>query len=98
MAHALAANTAQLPRIGERSEFETPFAEHTDAAIVSGCIAAQAGAIERAQRALREAHGEPRCSISFGAGPMIAPHLVVPCTQIDNLVLIGLQTAARAPQ
>lgn len=95
MAHALAANTAQLPRVGERIEIETPFADHTDAAIVSGCIAAQAGAIERAVRALRESHGEPRCIISGGAGPMIAPHVPLPHVRIDNLVLIGLQAAAR---
>jgi len=95
MARSLAANTAQLPQVGERVEIDAPFADNTDAAIVSGCIAAQAGAIERALKAQRELHGEAHCIISGGAGAMIAPHLSAPYVLIDNLVLIGLQAAQR---
>ena len=95
MAQSLAANTAQLPQVGETVEVNTPFADHTDAAIVSGCLAAQAGAIERAAKAHPQAQGAVHCIISGGAGAMIAPHLTVPHAVIDNLVLIGLQAVAQ---
>ena len=52
MARALAAGTAQLPHIDARASGLAPFADNTADAIASGCIAAQAGAIERAATAL----------------------------------------------
>ncbi|MBC7502746.1 MAG: type III pantothenate kinase [Herminiimonas sp.] len=92
MATSLARNTAQLPQVGDDLALATPFADNTDQAIVSGCIAAQAGAVERAVAA----HGPApvRCIVSGGAAAMIAPHLGVVCTRIDNLVMIGLQAVA----
>jgi type III pantothenate kinase len=93
MAGSLAKNTAQLPQVAEHLDVAEPFADHTDAAIVSGCIAAQTGAIERALAAHRR-HGAPRCLLSGGAARLIAPHLTPAPTIVDNLVLIGLHHAA----
>jgi type III pantothenate kinase len=102
MATSLARNTAQLPQVAETLVVSEPFADHTDAAIVSGCIAAQAGAIERAiaahslhdQSGARPARNGVQCVISGGAAGLIAPHLSAPWKKVDNLVLIGLQRAA----
>jgi type III pantothenate kinase len=98
MAASLAKNTAQLPLVAENLVVSEPFADNTDAAIVSGCIAAQAGAIERGVTAhtLRQkpADGTVLCLVSGGAADLIAPHLSVPSKKVDNLVLIGLQAVA----
>ena len=94
MASSLAKNTAQLPQVAESLPVSTPFADHTDAAIASGCIAAQAGAIERAFAAHGRSGGTVRCVLSGGAADLIAPHLSFSCTRVDNLVLLGLQTVA----
>jgi type III pantothenate kinase len=97
MAASLAKNTAQLPQVAENLVISEPFADNTDAAIVSGCIAAQVGAIERAvaAHAQRQAAGnEVQCILSGGAAELIAPHLSVPGKRVDNLVLIGLQVVA----
>jgi type III pantothenate kinase len=90
MASSLAKNTAQLPEVAQHLDIAEPFADHTDAAIVSGCIAAQTGAIERAVAAHARHGGEVQCILSGGAAALIAPHLSVPHTRVDNLVLIGL--------
>jgi type III pantothenate kinase len=94
MATSLALNTAQLPQIQEISTLATPFADNTGDAIVAGCIAAQAGAIERAVLVHRQQQGEVVCVLAGGAGKVLAPYLAVPCEKVDNLVLIGLQVAA----
>ncbi len=94
MASSLARNTAQLPEVAQNLDIAEPFADHTDAAIVSGCIAAQAGAIERAVAAHARHGGEVQCILSGGAAALIAPHLSVPHTRVDNLVLIGLHKVA----
>jgi type III pantothenate kinase len=94
MASALAKNTAQLPQVAEHLDVSEPFADHTDAAIVSGCLTAQAGAIERAFAAHAKHQGDAHCILSGGAAALIAPHLQVPHTRIDNLVLTGLHTVA----
>ena len=94
MANALARNTAQLPQIAHDLDIADPFADNTDAAIASGCLAAQAGAIERALVALARREGAPQCLLSGGAAALISPHLAHPHLKIDNLVLIGLQAAA----
>lgn len=94
MAASLAKNTAQLPQIAQRSDAVALFADNTDDAIVSGCIAAQVGAIERAVTAMAGRYGAVQCIISGGAAMMVAPHVSIPCARIDNLVLIGLQTVA----
>ncbi|WP_151635294.1 type III pantothenate kinase [Noviherbaspirillum aerium] len=100
MAASLARHTAQLPRVAETTGITEAFADHTDAAIISGCLAAQAGAIERAMRAHRQHypdhqhHGDVQCVLSGGAAPLIAPHLGFPPLLVDNLVLIGLHHVA----
>lgn len=93
MATSLARNTAQLPEVGAPVAIPSVFADNTDDAILSGCMAAQAGAIERAVAALTRAQGAARCILSGGAGPMIAPHLSIPCDSVDNLVLTGLHAS-----
>lgn len=94
MASSLAKNTAQLPQVAAHLDVTEPFADNTDAAIVSGCIAAQAGAIERALAAHAQRHGQTRCVLSGGAAQLIAPHLSQAPTQVENLVLIGLHHVA----
>lgn len=94
MATSLALNTAQLPQIQTISEVSTPFADNTADAIIAGCIAAQAGAIERAVVKHREQHEDVLCVLAGGAGPLLAAYLAMPCEKVDNLVLIGLHVAA----
>jgi type III pantothenate kinase len=97
MAQSLAQNTAQLPSVLEQMNFAVSFADHTEAAIISGCLAAQAGAIERAVREFAKQLDSailPLCVISGGAAKYITPILVVPYQFIDNLVLMGLQAAS----
>lgn len=95
MAGALARNTAQLPQVEANGE-DLLFADNTEEAIIAGCMAAQAGAIERAWAGfLRLAGDEPAlCLVSGGAGAAVAAHLAIPYRHVDNLVLPGLQTAA----
>jgi len=103
MAGALARNTAQLPQV-EASGEGLLFADNTEEAIIAGCMAAQAGAIERAWAGfLRELGSESvqcaapcpvLCLMSGGAGAAVAAHLAIPHRHVDNLVLPGLQTAA----
>ncbi len=92
MAASLARNTAQLPHIEAGRALPSGFADNTDDAILSGCLAAQAGAIERACALHRAA----LCIVSGGAAPFIAPLLASAHRMVDNIVLIGLQTAANA--
>ncbi len=96
MATSLARNTAQLPQVTQQVLASTPFADNTDDAILSGCIAAQAGAIERAvtEHAGQRAIPAVQCILSGGAAAWIAPHLSVPCKSVENLVLIGLHKVA----
>lgn len=94
MAASLANNTAQLPQVAQKIEVAAVFADNTDDAIISGCIAAQTGSIERAAVALTQRYGAVQCIISGGAAIMVAPHLSMPCNRVDNLVLIGLQTVS----
>jgi type III pantothenate kinase len=99
MATSLAKNTAQLPQVALQTSLTQPFADNTDAAIVSGCLAAQAGAIERAVVAHAKAHPDTpiSCILAGGAADLIAPHLTIAHQRVDNLVLIGLQTVATHP-
>lgn len=90
MAAALAANTAQLPQVHAAGAAPPTFADNTGDAIRSGCLSAQAGAIERASRL----HGNALCMISGGAAPHIAPALSTPHRLVDNIVLVGLHAAA----
>ena len=91
MARSLAVNTAQLPAVGEVL-LEHALADNTQQAIISGCIQAQAGAIERA---FAQHPGQaPLCLMSGGAATFIAPHLQVPHLLVPNLVLAGLHKVA----
>lgn len=94
MASALALNTAQLPQVSETGAVPALFADNTEQAIVSGCIAAQTGAIEHAMRQHRLAHPDARCILAGGAGDYLTAHLAVPHERLDNLVLIGLHVLA----
>lgn len=96
MAAALAQRTAQLPSIATPVPVvpvvsrHALFADNTEDAIRNGCLAAQAGAIERAVAA----HGDAHCLLSGGAAGWVAPYLHVAATQVDNLVLTGLHVVA----
>ncbi|HEY0063827.1 MAG TPA: type III pantothenate kinase [Telluria sp.] len=92
MAASLARNTAQLPQVEAARTLPAGFADNTDDAILSGCLAAQAGAIERAFAQ----HGAAICILSGGAAPFITAQLAVPHRMVDNIVLTGLQRAANA--
>lgn len=92
MAGALARNTAQLPEAMPGAAAPPLFADNTNDAIVSGCLSAQAGAIERAVAG----HGGAACILSGGAAPYIAPALKLAYKLVDNIVLVGLHAVARA--
>ena len=99
MAASLAHNTAQLPNVADVKDLLSlslpTFADNTKAAIQSGCLAAQAGAIERAVAQHAMAMQAPvLCILSGGAARYIAPYLSVQHHIVENLVLIGLQVAA----
>jgi type III pantothenate kinase len=91
MLGALARGTAQLPQVAAGDRPAT-FADNTTDAILSGCLAAQAGAIERACAA----HGAQACIVSGGAAGHVAPLLSVAHRLLDNIVLVGLHAAAPA--
>lgn len=96
MAASLARNTAQLPHIAGNAPPPAAFADNTADAILAGCLAAQAGAIERAVAQAVAAHGAVTCIVSGGAAQSIAPALTVAHRLVDNIVMIGLHTAAGA--
>lgn len=86
MRAALASNTAQLPLA--EGVFRTEPCNTVDA-IVSGCLQAQLGAIERTFAAIA---GEPgaHCLLTGGAAERLAAHLNIPFERVDNLILNGL--------
>jgi len=84
MKQSLAHNTAGLPLARGRFS-EAP--RNTADAIESGCLLAQAGAIERAFATMESGAA---CVLSGGAADRIAPHLRIPVRLVDNLVLEGL--------
>ncbi len=86
MCRALAANTAQLPLASGRF---AGLPRNTMDAIVSGCLHAQAGAIERMFEQVA-AHPEAVCLIGGGAAGQFFDLLRVPKRHVDNLVLEGL--------
>ncbi|WP_420994132.1 type III pantothenate kinase [Cupriavidus sp. 30B13] len=94
MLGALARNTAQLPALAAGDAgLSAPWADNTRDAIAAGCLAAQAGAVERTWRALA-ARGPARCLLSGGARHILANALSMPFEQHDNLVLLGLHVMA----
>jgi len=91
MRQALSHSTAQLSPTGGRYRNHP---RDTADAIVSGCLNAQAGAIERVFRHM-DAPGSV-CLLSGGAADELEPLLDIPFQRIDNLVLDGLHRIARA--
>lgn len=84
MKKALAENTARLPLAG--GDFaEEP--RNTADAIESGCVHAQAGAIERMFAKLGAG---AVCLLSGGAAPKVVNHLSIPLRMVENLALEGL--------
>jgi type III pantothenate kinase len=96
MLDALEAGTAGL-RVpsGEFQDFPT----NTSNALMSGGVHALAGAAERMVRLLAQRSEQtPRVLLAGGAAPKLAPHLLMPYTMVDNLVLEGLALIADARQ
>jgi type III pantothenate kinase len=90
MRQALTASAAQLaPRTGHF----VPVPRNTADAILSGCLNAQAGAIERMFRQFRDPRAN--CLLSGGGADEIAPLLDIIVQRVDNLVLDGLFQIAR---
>ena len=92
MRRSLARDTAALP-FADGAHAEWP--RCTDDAIVSGCIEAQIGAIERAFGRLGGA--DACCVMSGGNAVVLASQLAVPHVLAHNLPLEGLQLLAREP-
>jgi type III pantothenate kinase len=86
MCCALAANTAQLPLASGKF---AGLPRNTMDAIVSGCLHAQAGAIERMFEQVA-AHSGAICLVGGGAAGQFFELLRVPKRHVDNLVLEGL--------
>jgi type III pantothenate kinase len=91
MKRSLAHNTAGLPLARGRFS-DAP--RNTADAIESGCLLAQAGAIERAFATMEPGAA---CVLAGGAAGRIAPHLSIPVRLVDNLVLEGLVRIAHEP-
>jgi type III pantothenate kinase len=91
MREALSSGTAALPLTdGHAAEFP----RNTADAIWNGCLAAQAGAIERMGKKLP---ASAACLLSGGAAGILRPALNMPASVVDNLVLEGLMHIAREP-
>jgi type III pantothenate kinase len=90
MASSLARDTAQLPKVEPGAVPPPLFGDNTGDAIISGCLSAQAGAIERAMAG----HRADLCIVSGGAAQYIAPSLKIAHRVVDNIVLVGLHAAA----
>ncbi|MBL8434272.1 MAG: type III pantothenate kinase [Zoogloea sp.] len=86
MRSSLARDTAQLPFADGRFE---ALPRRTADAIVSGCLHAQVGAIERMFRRVAAEAGAV-CLLNGGAAGSLAPLLEIPLRRVDNLVLEGL--------
>lgn len=89
MKRSLAAGTAGLPFARGQYSDEP---RSTPDAIESGCLAAQAGAIERAYARLPA--GAP-CFLSGGAARAIAPLLAFATQEVEHLVLEGVLRLAQ---
>ena len=92
MRRSLARDTAALPLAAGKYSVHP---RCTDDAITSGCIEAQAGAIERACARLGNS---ALCLLSGGAAGTIGEHLAVPHRPVANLVLEGLLWLAVSDQ
>ncbi len=90
MQQSLVRGTAQLPRTNGRY---SPLPRSTVDAIHSGCVQAQAGAVERMFERIA---GEPEavCLLGGGAAASFAELIRIPVKKVSNLVLLGLATVA----
>ena len=84
MRRSLARDTAALPLAAGTYR---PWPRCTDDAIITGCLEAQVGVIERALARLDDG---AVCLLSGGAAGVIGEHLRIPHRRVDNLVLEGL--------
>ena len=91
MCRALAGNTAQLPLA--RGQF-AGLPRNTADAIVSGCLHAQTGAVERMFAQVAD-YPAATCLVGGGAAGQFFDLLGVPKRRIDNLVLEGLARIGR---
>lgn len=91
MCRALAAGTAQLPLAAGRF---AGLPRNTMDAIVSGCLQAQAGAVERMFGQVAADPGAV-CLVGGGAADLFFDLLRVPKRRVDNLVLEGLARIGR---
>jgi type III pantothenate kinase len=91
MCRALAAHTAQLPLADGRF---AGLPRNTMDAIVSGCLQAQAGAVERMFEQVAALPGAS-CLVGGGAAGQFFDLLRVPKRRVDNLVLEGLARIGR---
>jgi len=89
MKRSLARNTARLPFAEGRFSAEP---RSTADAIETGCLLAQAGAVERLFATLKPG---AVCVLSGGAASRLATQLRIPVRLVDNLVLEGLIRIAR---
>jgi len=87
MRFVLHEHTGRLP-IQEGRYSDAP--RNTVDAIETGCRHAQAGAVERMYRVLRELERNPLCIVAGGAGRVLVDQLSVPRRYVENLVLDGL--------
>lgn len=92
MRQSLARDTARLP-LAEGEPQVPP--RSTVEAIVTGCLFAQAGAIERMFARIADLPGAS-CLLAGGNAARIAPLLSIPSRRIDNLVLRGLAVICAA--
>lgn len=91
MRHSLAGNTAQLPLASGQFSMQP---RCTADAIESGCLQAQAGAVER--MFVQIAHlPDSRCLLGGGAADRFADLLGIPLQKVNNLVLHGLAAIVR---
>ena len=90
MQQSLATGTAQLPLANGRFALQP---RSTIDAIRSGCLQAQAGAVERMFQQIA-AEPDALCLLSGGAADRFAELLRIPLRRIDNLVLRGLAIVA----
>ncbi|MFP5401123.1 MAG: type III pantothenate kinase [Gammaproteobacteria bacterium] len=93
MQHALARGTAQLPLADGRFALQP---RCTVDAIHSGCLQAQAGAVERMFRQIAD-QPQALCLLGGGAADSFAGLLDIPLRRVDNLVLTGLGAVASLP-
>ena len=80
-------HTGRLP-IQEGRHSDAP--RNTIDAIETGCRHAQAGAVERMYRVLRDLERNPLCIVAGGAGRSLVDQLSMPRRYVENLVLDGL--------